>query len=192
MLAEDDADEVLDDEGDVAMDSDNEGGEGDDREEIILHNDSIAYFDQHKDSVFAIAQHPVYPRIIATGGSEGDADDAPGKGYVIDTSAAESRPVLPPSYASDPSSATPKSTELNAIFTIDGHSDSINALAFSAQGRLPRQRWHGRQTARLCNQDHKLGRCVQVPGRVAGDGGDQLAGAMPRSRVPEHDSARCL
>lgn len=130
ILAEDDAQEILEgdeEDGDVAMDSDGEGAG--DNEEILLHNDSIAYFDTHKDSVFAIAQHPLYPNLIATGGSEGDADDAPGKGYVIDTSAAVSRPVLPPSYNSNPS-ATPN-TQLEPLFSIDGHTDSINALAFT-------------------------------------------------------------
>jgi ribosome assembly protein SQT1 len=86
------------------MDSDGEGP--DDNEEIVLQNDSIAYFDTYKDSVFAIAEHPLYPNLIATGGSEGDADDTPGKGYVFNTSAAVSRPVLPLSYVSNPS-ATP-------------------------------------------------------------------------------------
>ncbi|KAK3364506.1 WD40-repeat-containing domain protein [Lasiosphaeria hispida] len=133
MLDADDAEEVLDEadgDGDVAMGSDDEGGDG--NEEILLQNDSIAYFDGHKDSVFAIAQHPIYPNLIATGGSEGDSDDAPGKGYVIDTSGAASRPVLPPSYNSDPTSA--QTTDLQPIFSIDGHTDSINALAFT----LPR------------------------------------------------------
>ncbi|KAL2173566.1 WD40-repeat-containing domain protein [Thermothelomyces heterothallicus CBS 202.75] len=132
MLAEDDVQEVVEDvdaDGDMAMGSDDEG------EEFVLQNDSIAYFDGHKDSVFAIAQHPLFPNLIATGGSEGDADDAPGKGYVIDTSAAASRPVLPASYNSDPSaSAVPKTTELQPLFPIEGHTDSINALTFT----LPR------------------------------------------------------
>ncbi|KAL2754032.1 hypothetical protein ACRALDRAFT_2043133 [Sodiomyces alcalophilus JCM 7366] len=114
---------VNDEEGDVAMDSDTE--------ELIIQNDSIAFFDGHADSVFAIAQHPVHPSLIATGGSEGDADDAPGKGYVLDTSAAPDRPVLPASY----SGAGPtQSTELDALFAIEGHTDSINALTFT----LPR------------------------------------------------------
>ncbi|EAQ90112.1 hypothetical protein CHGG_06731 [Chaetomium globosum CBS 148.51] len=91
MLAEDDVHEMVEDadeDGDMAMGSDDEG------EEILLQNDSIAYFDGHKDSVFAIAQHPLYPNLIATGGSEGDDEDALGKGYVIDTSAAASRPIV--------------------------------------------------------------------------------------------------
>jgi ribosome assembly protein SQT1 len=107
-------------------------GSDDEGEEILLQNDSIAYFDGHKDSVFTIAQHPLYPSLVATGGSEGDADDAPGKGYVIDTSAAVSRPVLPPSYNSDPNSR--QNTALEPLFAIEGHTDSLNALTFT----LPR------------------------------------------------------
>ncbi|KAI4864389.1 WD40 repeat-like protein [Hypoxylon rubiginosum] len=127
LLDEDDAlEEVVDGEGDIAMDSDD-----DEREEIILQNDSIAYFDSHKDSVFAIAQHPTQPSLIATGGSEGDGDDAPGKGYVFDTSPVVGRPVLPASYNADPSSQQQKSTELKPLFTIEGHSDSINTLTFT-------------------------------------------------------------
>ncbi|KAL7621058.1 60S ribosomal subunit assembly or modification protein [Parahypoxylon ruwenzoriense] len=124
--AEDALEEILDAEGDIAMDSDD-----DEPEEITLHNDSIAYFDAHKDSVFAIAQHPTQPSLIATGGSEGEGDDAPGKGYVFDTSPVVGRPVLPASYNADPSAQQPRSTELKPVFTIEGHSDSINALAFT-------------------------------------------------------------
>lgn len=128
MIDEDEIAEVAadDDDGDVAMDSDND--EDQEQEEINLQNDSIAYFDAHKDSVFAIAQHPIRPSLIATGGSEGDADDAPGKGYVIDTSAAPSRPVLPASYSGD---QQPQNTRLEPLFEIDGHTDSINALTFT-------------------------------------------------------------
>ncbi|KAI1496252.1 WD40-repeat-containing domain protein [Biscogniauxia marginata] len=128
--AEDALEEVSDAEGDIAMDSDEEP------EEITIHNDSIAYFDAHKDSVFTIAQHPTLPTLIATGGSEGEGDDAPGRGYVFDTSPVVGRPVLPPSYSADPSSTQnqQKSTELKPLFTIEGHSDSINALTFT----LPR------------------------------------------------------
>ncbi|KAI0204192.1 WD40-repeat-containing domain protein [Astrocystis sublimbata] len=127
--AEDALEEIDDAEGDIAMDSDD-----DEPVEISLHNDSIAYFDAHKDSVFAIAQHPTQPTLIATGGSEGDEDNAPGEGYVFDTSPVVGRPVLPSSYNADPSTPQQKSTELQPLFTIDGHTDSINALAFT----LPR------------------------------------------------------
>ncbi|KAF4821936.1 putative WD repeat-containing protein [Colletotrichum siamense] len=123
MLGADEVgEEVNIDNDDVAMDSD------DDNEEITLHNDSVAYFDAHKDSVFTIAQHPIHPTIIATGGSEGDSDDAPGKGYLLSTAAAASRPVLPASFSGE----TPQqSTSLDAIYPIDGHTDSINAMAFT-------------------------------------------------------------
>ncbi|KAJ8120542.1 hypothetical protein O1611_g10343 [Lasiodiplodia mahajangana] len=127
--AEDALEEIEDIEGDVAMDSDD-----DEPVEINLHNDSVAYFDAHKDSVFAIAQHPTQPTLIATGGSEGEGDDAPGKGYVFDTSPVVGRPVLPPSYNADPNASQQKSTELQPLFTIEGHTDSINTLAFT----LPR------------------------------------------------------
>ncbi|CAK7274250.1 60S ribosomal subunit assembly or modification protein [Sporothrix epigloea] len=132
MLAADDALEEIEgsdaDGDDVAMDS---GDDNDDNEELVLVNDSIAYFDLHKDSVFTIAQHPKFPALVATGGSEGDADNAPGKGYVVDTSAAADRPLLPASYSSDPSGTQPQSTELTPLFAIDGHTDSINAIAFT-------------------------------------------------------------
>ncbi|KAI1198254.1 WD40-repeat-containing domain protein [Nemania serpens] len=130
LLDADDALEEIDEiEGDVAMDSDD-----DEPVEINFHNDSIAYFDAHKDSVFAIAQHPTQPTLIATGGSEGDGDDAPGRGYVFDTSPVVGRPVLPQSYNADPNASQQKSTELQPLFTLEGHTDSINALAFT----LPR------------------------------------------------------
>ncbi|KAI3546499.1 ribosome biogenesis protein Sqt1 [Colletotrichum abscissum] len=123
LEADEVGEEVNVDDEDMPMDSDDEN------EEINLQNDSVAYFDAHKDSVFAIAQHPVHPTLIATGGSEGDADDAPGKGYLLSTAAAASRPVLPASFSGD--AAQPQSTELQFIYPIDGHTDSINALAFT-------------------------------------------------------------
>jgi ribosome assembly protein SQT1 len=128
MLAEDDALEEVSGDEDVEMDSDTE--------EITLQNDSIAYFDTHKDSVFAIAQHPTHPTLVATGGSEGEDDNAPGKGYVIDVSNVAERPLLPASYSADPSSAAAqaRSTPLRKVFTIDGHTDSINTLAFTLPG----------------------------------------------------------
>ncbi|KAK7752518.1 60S ribosomal subunit assembly or modification protein [Diatrype stigma] len=134
-LDAEDALEEYDEAAEGGMDLDDED---EDREEIILQNDSIAYFDAHKGSVFAIAQHPTIPSLIATGGGEGDEDDAPGKGYVFDTSAVAGRPVLPASYHSDPGAAQQlqqaRSTELTPLFAIDGHTDSVNALAFT----LPR------------------------------------------------------
>jgi len=127
MLDADDAQEVIEDDDDIAMDSDDE------REniEIDIQNDSVAYFDAHKHAIYAIAQHPTQPTLIATGGSEGEDEADPGKGYVFDTSPVVGRPVLPQSYNADPSAPQQKSTELTPIFEIDGHTDSVNALAFT-------------------------------------------------------------
>lgn len=130
LLDVDDAAEEIENENDdIAMDSD-----GEDQEEVLLQNDSIAYFDIPQDSLFTIAQHPVHPSLVAVGGSAGEEDDAPGAGWLFDTSAAESRPVLPASYSSNPVSEPPKTTELESLFSIEGHTDSINTLAWT----LPR------------------------------------------------------
>ena len=135
LAAEDAAEEIDEVDGDVPMDSDDEGGI--EQEELLLHNDSIAFFDQPQDSLFAIAQHPLHPSLIAVGGSAGTEDDAPGAGWVFDTSAAKSRPVLPPSFASDPSAAeadSKQNTPLTSLFDLEGHTDSVNALTWT----LPR------------------------------------------------------
>jgi ribosome assembly protein SQT1 len=132
MLDPDEAAEEIGEDGDAAMDSGDEGeGEGDQiMEEILLHNDSVAHFDLHKDSIFCIAQHPIHPHIVATGGSEGD--DAGGMGYIWD-STPPPQPVLPASYQTTPQE--PKEREgLQPLFALEGHTDSINALTFT----LPR------------------------------------------------------
>lgn len=130
VLAADDAAEEIenDEDNDMAMDS---GDDGD--EELVLVNDAIAYFDEPKDSLFTIAQHPVHPSLVAVGGSAGSQDDAPGAGWVLDTSAAQSRPVLPASFASDPSGAAdrPPPTALAGLYALEGHTDSINSLCWT-------------------------------------------------------------
>ncbi|KAF2822939.1 acetyl-CoA synthetase-like protein [Ophiobolus disseminans] len=114
-LDADEADEVIEDDGDVPMDSDDEGDENM-QVEIEIQNDSIAHFDEHKDSIFCIAQHPVHQDIIATGGG----DDV---GYIIDVSTAA---------AAQPSEGVPVEREgLKSVFKLDGHKDSINGIAFS-------------------------------------------------------------
>lgn len=129
LLDADDAAEEVAEGDDLAMDSDNE--------ELTLQNDSIAYFDLPQDSLFAIAQHPVHPSLIAVGGSAGQDDDAPGAGWVFDTSAAQSRPVLPASYATDPNAAEQQSTSLKALWNLEGHSDSVNGLCWTLpQGEI--------------------------------------------------------
>ncbi|KAF2846729.1 WD40 repeat-like protein [Plenodomus tracheiphilus IPT5] len=115
-LDAEEADEIVEDDGDVPMDSDDEDDDGV-QMTINLQNDSIAHFDEHKDSIFCIAQHPVHPEIIATGGG----DDT---GYIVDVSSAA---------AAQPSSdGQPTEREgLKSIFTLDGHKDSINAITFT-------------------------------------------------------------
>lgn len=134
---DDAAEEILgDDDQDVPMDSDDDDG-GANQEEITLQNDSIAFFDLPQDSLFTIAQHPLHPSLVAVGGSAGQEDDAPGAGWIFDTSAAQGRPVLPASFANDPSSAAEgaaEGTQLESLFSIDGHTDSLNALSWT----LPR------------------------------------------------------
>ena len=111
VLDAEEAEEIVEDDGDVPMDSDEEGDD-DIQMEINLQNDSVTHFDEHKDSIFCIAQHPVHPEIIATGGG----DDI---GYIVDIT------------------AVPETTQageregLKSIFTLEGHKDSINGIVFS-------------------------------------------------------------
>ena len=117
FLDADEAGEVIPDDADHPMDS---GGEDDDAElEVQLQNDSSAYFELHKDSIFAIAQHPRNPSMIATGGG----DDTT---FIF--SSDYSSPILPKSYESNPE---PGRRPLEPIAKLTGHSDSINALAFT-------------------------------------------------------------
>ncbi|KAF4124411.1 ribosome assembly protein SQT1 [Geosmithia morbida] len=145
MLAADEAAEEIEQGDDIAMDSEEDGdGGGDDdddddgnggQEELVLHNDSIGYFDEPQDSLFSIAQHPIHSSLVAVGGAAGSDEDAPGAGFIVDTSSAPSRPVLPASYAADPASASGGSAQgqhqLKSLFSIEGHTDSINALTWT-------------------------------------------------------------
>ena len=128
MLDPNEVGEEIDEDEDAAMDSGDEN-EGDEEimAELQLQNDSAAYFDLHKDSIFAIAQHPLHTNIIATGGSEGE--DAGGIGYIFD-STPEASPVLPASYQSAPNERVERKG-IEPLFTLQGHTDSINALIFT-------------------------------------------------------------
>ncbi|KAF2469478.1 WD40 repeat-like protein [Lindgomyces ingoldianus] len=120
MLDQAEAGEEITDDGDAPMESEGEDGEVEEvnMEEIQLQNDSAAHFDGHKDSIFCIAQHPVHPEIIATGGG----DEV---GYVFDAT---------PSQTSTGPQATGQPQEresLKSLFKLEGHTDSINSITFT-------------------------------------------------------------
>lgn len=106
---------------DEPMDSGPDDDDQDDTTPLTLHNDSVAHFDEHKDSIFCIAQHPIHSEIVATGGG----DDV---GYIFDTASPEP-PVLPQSYQSTPQANTPQT--LAPLYQLDGHTDSLNAVVFT-------------------------------------------------------------
>jgi ribosome assembly protein SQT1 len=112
------ADEVIEDDDDIAMDSDEDEGYD---ETIHIQNDSAGFFDAHNDGIFCIAQHPKDSNIIATGGGDDVA-------YIFD-STPEPSPVLPVSYEANPQPRERKS--LDVIAKLEGHKDSVNALSFT-------------------------------------------------------------
>lgn len=130
--AADTAEEVAVDE-DYPMDSGDEGAEDDEQhEELSFQNDSSAHFDKHTDSIFCIAQHPVHRDIVITGSGDDTA-------YIFDATPAEKeRPLLPRSYESPPGPEQEQQGQgqveresLGAITKLDGHTDSVNAVAFT-------------------------------------------------------------
>ena len=114
LLDEDEADEeILDEDPDHPMEE--EDDEDLDREEIQLQNDSIAHFDAHTDSIFCIAQHPINPNIVITGGGDDLA-------YLFDTSL--------PEY-SDAANSQGERASIKPLQKLDGHTDSVNAVTFT-------------------------------------------------------------
>lgn len=119
LLDADEVGEEVPEDEDYPMDDEDE----DIQEEIQLQNDSIGHFDEHKDSVFCITQHPTNPSIVATGGG----DDA---GYVFDTTI-DPGPVLPSSYQNEPQQQQERKG-ISILKKLEGHTDSVNAIAFTA------------------------------------------------------------
>jgi len=118
MLDPQEADEVIEDDGDIPMGSDDD----EEAEEVIaLQNDSSAHFDAHSDSIFCLTSHPLHPHIIATGAGDDTA-------YIFD-STPEPSPVLPRSYETNPQPRERASAAPVAKLT--GHTDSVNAIAFT-------------------------------------------------------------
>ncbi|KAL8822723.1 MAG: hypothetical protein Q9191_006548, partial [Dirinaria sp. TL-2023a] len=72
LLDASEAAEEIPTDGDHPMDSDpsDSDPEEEEEEEIQLENNSLAHFDAHTDSIFCIAQHPLDPSLIATGGGD--------------------------------------------------------------------------------------------------------------------------
>ncbi|KAF2175773.1 acetyl-CoA synthetase-like protein [Zopfia rhizophila CBS 207.26] len=116
MLDPAEAGEEIPDDEDEPMESDDEGDQ-DIQLEIQLQNDSVAHFDGHKDSIFCIAQHPVHPEIVATGGG----DEV---GYVFDSTPA-------PTPAGQSNGDLKEREGLKSLFKLEGHTDSINAITFT-------------------------------------------------------------
>lgn len=100
------AEEIVDD-GDAHMSEDDDAGEGADRVELELVNDSKTYFDGHTDSVFSIGRHPTNHALYLTGGGD-------------DT--AQLWKIVPETQE------TPLHTEQLQI--IKGHADSVIAAGF--------------------------------------------------------------
>ncbi|KAL2856373.1 hypothetical protein BJX68DRAFT_253496 [Aspergillus pseudodeflectus] len=124
----DEAEEIFTHDEDHPMDSDNEDADGDqemafEEQEITLQNDSAAHFDLHNDSIFCIAQHPIHNAIVVTGSGDDTA-------YVFDSTPNAERPLLPASYESDPQPRRERDS-LQPIVKMDGHTDSVNAVAFT-------------------------------------------------------------
>lgn len=115
LLDADEADE------EIAEDEDHPMEDDDQEEEVQLQNDSAAYFDTHTDSIFCIAQHPTNPSLVLTGGGDDLA-------YIFDVSTSPG-PLLPSSYESSPQQQERQG--IPAVQKLDGHTDSVNAVAFT-------------------------------------------------------------
>ncbi|RMJ27975.1 ribosome biogenesis protein Sqt1 [Aspergillus sp. HF37] len=126
-LGADEGEEVVNQDEDHPMDSDPEDTEQamgvGEQQEITLENDSAAHFDFHKDSLFCIAQHPRHNTIVITGSGDDTA-------YLFDSTPVGDKPLLPQSYESDPQPRGERKS-LQPLFKMDGHSDSVNAVAIT-------------------------------------------------------------
>jgi ribosome assembly protein SQT1 len=116
ILNPDDAEE------EISGDEDHPMEEDEDDEELQFQNDSAAHFDTHTDSIFCVAQHPLLPSIVVTGGGDDTA-------YIFDTSLPDG-PLLPSSYETNPQPKGERES-LKATQKLDGHTDSVNAVAFT-------------------------------------------------------------
>lgn len=126
FLGADEGEEIPNVDEDHPMDSDPEDTDqamNAAQEEIILQNDSSAHFDIHTDSLFCIAQHPLHNTIVITGSGDDTA-------YLFDSTPLNDKPVLPQSYESSPQPRGERKS-LQPLAKMDGHTDSVNAVAFT-------------------------------------------------------------
>jgi ribosome assembly protein SQT1 len=123
-LDENEAAEVIQQDEDHPMESDDEDQQMNyEDQEITFQNDSVAHFDLHSDSIFCIAQHPIHSSIVVTGSGDDTA-------YIFDSTPTDERPLLPQSYESNPQPKGERKS-LEPIKKLDGHSDSVNDVAFT-------------------------------------------------------------
>ncbi|KAI4138941.1 MAG: hypothetical protein L6R39_006536, partial [Caloplaca ligustica] len=125
LLDPSEAAEIVPDDPDHPMEEEDDENEDPDpsstpQEEIQLQNDSVAHFDAHTDSIFCIANHPLHPTTVATGSGDHTT-------HIF--SADIPSPVLPRSYESSPQTS-PRSS-IQPIAKLTGHTDSVNALAYT-------------------------------------------------------------
>lgn len=114
---------AVDAEEEIEGDEDHPMDDGDiSDEEITLQNDSVAYFDIHKDSIFCIAAHPRNRSIVVTGGGDDLA-------FIWDSTPTD-LPVLPTSFESNPQPKEERKS-LQPLTKLDGHTDSVNAVTFT-------------------------------------------------------------
>lgn len=116
LLDADDAAEEIAEDPDHPMDDDEEDEDLEQEEEIQLQNDSAAHFDSHTDSIFCIAQHPTNPSIVVTGGGDDVA-------YLFDASI--------PNAPAPALAAQGERPSVQPVQKLDGHTDSVNAVAFT-------------------------------------------------------------
>ncbi|KAK4561500.1 60S ribosomal subunit assembly or modification protein [Recurvomyces mirabilis] len=129
LIGDDEIDETFEqNDEDAAMDSGDDEGEDIDLdgpiEEIQLQNDSVAHFDGHKDSVYCIAQHPLHPEIVATGGGDDMA-------YIWNATPVDVReaPLLPQSYESNPQPRERRGQPMLA--ELGDQDETVNAITFT-------------------------------------------------------------
>lgn len=101
---EDDDDMEGVDGGEMMEHDGEEGAEGEERIEVDMRNNAVAWFDKHEDSVFRVIAHPSVPLLVSGGGDN--------CGYMWTTN----------------------SNEPKLVTKLDGHKESVTDGGFTADG----------------------------------------------------------